>query len=217
MKRTLLAVGIPVLVSKMFVSRNCFKLYSALREVSEIRKRLISLVFALLVLGARDAAAAPNDAPPQRTQTFDKRIVPGTRCIVSVTMERGEYVSCQIELNVEDGIQVRYTIGSKGSPVILLNDKYLERQVSETLGWTEGQSYRAQLWLDDKSFNVQAQRIWQHTLLIPLVSIDPESVFRTKKMALQVGGIAMHGYDVKGLDIASHGLLDCYRQHGTNR
>jgi hypothetical protein len=153
----------------------------------------------------------------QQPQIFDKRVVPGTRWIASVTMERGEYVSCQIELNVQDGVQVRYTIGSNGSPVILLNDKYMARQVSETLGWTQGQSYRAQLFLDDKQFNVQTGRIGQHTLLIPLVSIDPETAFRTKKMALQVAGIAMRGYDVKGLDIASHELLDCYRQHGTNR
>jgi hypothetical protein len=193
------------------------RLVCALREVSEVRRRLISLVFTLLVLAAHDAAAAPRDAQSQQPQIFDKRIVPGTRWIASITMERGEYVNCQIELNVEGGVQVRYTIGSKGSPVILLNDKYMERQVSETLGWTEGQSYRAQLFLDDKRFNVQAQRIGQHTLLIPLVSIDRETVFRAKKMALQVGGIAMRGYDVKGLDIASHELLDCYRQHGTDR
>jgi hypothetical protein len=143
----------------------------------------------------------------------DVRVVPGTRWIASVTMERDEYVSCQINLNLEDGVQVRYTIGSKGSLVLLLNDKYMEAQVFETLGWTEGQSYRAILFLDDKKFGVQAERIGQHTLLIPLASIDRETVFRAKKMALAVGGIAMRGYDVDGLDIASHELLDSYRQH----
>ena len=142
----------------------------------------------------------------------DVRAVPGTRWIASVTMERDKYVSCQINLNVEDGVQVRYTIGSKGSLVLLLNDKYMEAQVSETLGWTEGQSYRAILFLDDKKFDVQAERIGQHTLLIPLASIDRETVFQVKKMALAVGRIAMRGYDVEGLDIASHELLDCYRQ-----
>jgi hypothetical protein len=143
----------------------------------------------------------------------DVRIVPGTRWTASVTMERGEFISCQINLNVEDGVQVRYTIGSKGSLVLMLNDKYLEAQVSEVLGWTEGQSYRAILFLDDKKFNVQAQRIWQHTLLIPLASIDRETVFRAKKMSLAVGGIAMRGYDVEGLDVASRELLESYRQY----
>jgi hypothetical protein len=79
--------------------------------------------------------------------------VAGTRWTASVTTERGEFVSCQINLNIEDGVQLRYTIGSKGSLVLLLNDKYLEAQVSDVLGWTEGQSYRAALFLDDKKFN----------------------------------------------------------------
>jgi hypothetical protein len=52
---------------------------------------------------------------------------------------------------------------------------------------------------------------------LPLASIDRETVFRAKRMSLGVGGIAMRGYNMKGLDIASHELLDCYRQHGTNR
>ena len=52
----------------------------------------------------------------------DVRVVPGTRWVASVTMERNEYVSCQINLNVEDGVRVRYTIGSKGALVLLLNE-----------------------------------------------------------------------------------------------
>ena len=88
----------------------------------------------------------------------DVRVVPGTSWVASVTMDAGEYVSCQISLNVDERVQVRYTIGSEGSLVLMLNDKYMEAQVSEFLGWTEGQSYSAVLFLDDKKFSVQAQR-----------------------------------------------------------
>ena len=83
-------------------------------------------------------AATPLFGQTAPVSEQDVRVVPGTRWIASVTMERDEYVSCQINLNVEDGVQVRYTIGSKGSLVLLLKDKYMEVQVSEVLGWKEG-------------------------------------------------------------------------------
>jgi hypothetical protein len=132
-------------------------------------------------------------------QTLEKRIVPGTRWLASVTMDGSDYVSCQIEMETNSA-QVRFTIGSKGSLVILISDSYLQAQISDVLGWTEGESYRSLLFLDDKSFNVQAQRLWEHTLLVPLPAIAKNTVFRTKKMALSVGQIAMRGYQIDGLE-----------------
>ena len=152
-----------------------------------------------------------GQTPPVTEQNV--RVVPGTRWTASVTMERDKFVSIQIKRNLEDGVQVIYAIDQTGALFTMLTDKYLEAQVTEVLGWTEGQSYRAILFLDDKTFNVQAQRIGPHSLLIPLASIGRETVFQTKKMLLSVGGIAMRGYNVDALDLANHELLDSYRKH----
>ncbi len=128
-----------------------------------IDRRLLTTLYSsaalvmMNVLAAGENASTMSDAQTEAASEQDLRIVPGTRWSASITIQGNNYVSCQINLNLEDGVQLRYAIGSNGSLVLLLNDKYMEAQVSEVLGWTEGQSYRAILFLDDKKIDVQAR------------------------------------------------------------
>jgi S1-C subfamily serine protease len=143
------------------------------------------------------------------------RIVPGTKWAISMTVSKEQhYVSCQLTAKT-NGAEFRVAISSKGSLVILLRDRYQENAIRDTLGWRDNQSYRAELFIDNRSpIPSQAERIWEHTLLIPLSDIDPNIVFSAKRIAIMVGEISMRGYDVDGLSLARAPLNECYRSYG---
>jgi S1-C subfamily serine protease len=164
-------------------------------------------LFSFLAWGCIHARAQDRDV--------NVEIVPGTKWIISMTVSKEQhYVSCQLTAKT-NGAEFRVTISSKGSLVILLRDQYQENAIRDTLGWRENQSYRAELFIDNGSpIPVQAERIWEHTLLIPLSSIDPNIVFSAKRIAIMVGQISMRGYDVNGLSLARAPLNECYRNYG---
>ena len=104
-------------------------------------------------------------------------------------------------------------MGSEGTLALLVEDIYLERQISSVMPWAApGQSYRAILFLDGKKFNVSAMRIEDHGLVVPLESVNIKVVLQAKRVSLAVGSIAMRGYDVDGLNIAIPELQDTARQ-----
>jgi hypothetical protein len=155
-----------------------------------------------------------DDVAAQGPAELDVRIVPGTKWSISVTKKGGEYVSCQITAFTNDA-ELRLVIGSKGSLVMLLQDQYQENAIRDTLGWRDNQSFRAALFIDKQSpIAAQAERIWEHTLLIPLSNIDSNVIFAAKRIAIAIGGISMRGYDVAGLSTAKTPLYECYRIHG---
>ena len=144
----------------------------------------------------------------------DASVVPGTKWKISVTKDRGKYVSCQISI-LSNSAEIRFAIGSKGSLVILLRDQFQENAVRDTLGWRDGQSYTASLFIDSgKPMVTSAQRIWKHTLVILLERLDIAAIFNTAHIAISIGGISMRGYDVTGLAAAREALYECYQSHG---
>ena len=101
--------------------------------------------------------------------------------------------------------------GSKGSLVILLRDQYQENAVTDALGWGENQNYRAALFIDAQApIPVEAHRVWEHTLLIPLSSIDPSVIFTATRIGIAIGDIPARTYDVDGLSVARAPLYECY-------
>lgn len=153
------------------------------------------------------------EAQKNGLRVLDVRIVPGTKWRASVTKDGETYVSCQVTRN-SNSAEIRFAIGSEGSLVILLRDEFQEKAVSETLGWSKGQSYRTVLFIDKwDPIYTQAKRIWEHTLLIPISNIDPNIIFEAKRISIAIGGISMRGYDVEGLSVARQDLYDCYETH----
>ncbi|WP_140943423.1 hypothetical protein [Prosthecodimorpha hirschii] len=170
----------------------------------------LKLFFSLLLLSPI-LGGIPNAFA--QTQDADIHIVPGTAWRASVTRDGSEFVSCQIAKKTNSA-EVRFTIGSKGGFVFIVHDIYQERMISEVLGWDEGLSFRAQLFADNMGLlNVEAHRIWEHSLLVPLGAIDRRKLLQTKNIALQVGGIAMRGYDIAGIKAALPDLFTCYEAH----
>jgi hypothetical protein len=166
--------------------------------------------FGALALSGNQSALAQESQPIE----LDVRIVPGTRWSASVTKDRESFVSCQITTVTNDA-EVRFTIASKGSLVLLLRDEFQENAIRDTLGWGGSRSYRGSLFIDSRPpITTQVERIWEHSLLIPLSKIDPNVLFRARKIAIAVGGISMRGYDVTGLSVARRDLYDCYKENG---
>lgn len=160
----------------------------------------------------RDADGPSN--VQSEPQASDVRIIPGTGWVASI----GEFTAgshfCQIARNIEDGVQVAFTTGTAGSLALVVADKYMQGQVSDVLGWgKQGQSYRAVLRFDGnkRTFTVEAVRMQEDALLIPLKSINTEMVFRAKRLEVAVGAIAVRFYDLSGLEIAGPELLECAR------
>jgi hypothetical protein len=123
--------------------------------------------------------------------------------MAAIVTEPDGFRFCTIKITEKDGEIVGFTVGSGGTLALLVEDIYLECQVSSVMPWAEeGQSYRAILFLADKKFNVSAVRMGEHVLLVTLGSIDTKALLQTKRIALAVGSIAMRGYNVEGLGIA---------------
>jgi hypothetical protein len=156
----------------------------------------------------------PSDTDSE-PQASDVRVIPGTAWKASTGTYSNGFRFCQIYRDIEDGVRVGLTAGSSGTLALIVEDKYMEGQVSEALGWVkEGESYRAVLRFDNdkRVFTVQATRMQEHALLIPLKAINRDMLFRTKQLGVGVGAIAFRGYDLTGLHIAGPELLECFRQ-----
>ena len=182
--------------------------------VSVIGLSTLDLLFASGPIVVPDQNVPSN--PDSEPQVSDVRTIPGAAGWVAST---GTYSNgfrfCWINRNIEDGVRVAFTVSEKGTLALVVEDKYMEAQVSSVLDWLkEGQSYRAVLHFDNekKMFTVQAVRTQQHKLLIPLKAIDRETVFRAKHVLVSVAAIAARGYDLTGLEVAGPELLECARQ-----
>jgi hypothetical protein len=53
----------------------------------------------------------------------------------------------------------------------------------------------------------------QHTLLIPLSSIDPNVIFTARRIGIAIGDIPARTYDVDGLSVARAPLDECYHNN----
>jgi hypothetical protein len=64
-------------------------------------------------------------------------------------------------------------------------------------------AYRAALFIDAQApISVEAHRVWEHTLLIPLSSIDPNVIFTARRIGIAIGDIPARIYDVDGPSVA---------------
>ena len=77
-------------------------------------------------------------------------------------------------------------IGSKGSLVILLRNPYQENAIKDTLRW-------------GRESELQSRSV--HRRPIRADAGLESSEFKAESIAIMVGGISMHGYDVKGLNV----------------
>jgi hypothetical protein len=148
-----------------------------------------------------------------KQQISDMRIIPGTRWMSFIGTKPDGRSYCVITITDKNDQKIGFTVGSEGTLALLVEDIYLERQISSVMPWAApGQSYRAILFVDDKKLNVSAMRIEDHGLVVPLESVNIKVVLQAKRVSLAVGSIAMRGYDVDGLNIAIPELQDTARQ-----
>jgi hypothetical protein len=161
----------------------------------------------------------PAQEAQAKQQISGVTIIPGTRWMLAIVTNPNGSRFCTIQVKEEGEERVMFTVGSGGTLALLIEDEYLENQISSVLPWLEpGQSYSAMLSLTGESessykrFYLPAMRISEHGLLVELKSIDSKTLFQTKNIGLAVGAIAMRGYKVEGLGIAIPQLQDCARQ-----
>jgi hypothetical protein len=95
-----------------------------------------------------------------------------------------------------EGAEFRMVIGSKGSLVILLRDPYQENAIKDhpRLG---------------RQSELQSRSVRRQP--ISAAAGRESSVFKAESIAITAGGISMHGYDVKGLNMTRGPLYECYR------
>jgi hypothetical protein len=181
-----------------------------MRGINEMNKRVVASIAVILLTSGIFATA--NSA---LSEDQDVTVVPGTHWILSTTYKEGKPLTCQIERNFEDGIILTYMMSIGGnSYAFSVTDKYLDNQISEVFGeWKVGRSFRATIFIDDRSFPVQAICLPEGMLTVFLETIDPRMVFWAKKVSLSVAAIAMRGYDVSDLEPAGKELAKCALQH----
>ena len=92
-------------------------------------------------------------------------VVPGTKWVFLIKSVDGRADQCEVDLKFpllsEPGRGlIAFAIGSRGAPLILLRDKYIERVVRKSIGWKSGQSYKVVLILLSRGYitvDVQAE------------------------------------------------------------
>jgi hypothetical protein len=128
-------------------------------------------------------------------------VVPGTKWVFLIKSVDGRADQCEVDLTFpllgEPGRGlIAFAIGSKGAPVILLRDKYIERVVRESIGWKSGQSYKVVLILLSSGYitvDVQAEIMDEETLIIFLPKEQRflmSEIYRAERLFITVGGVA---------------------------
>jgi hypothetical protein len=137
-------------------------------------------------------------------------VVPGTKWVYLIKSVDGRADQCEVDLTFpllgEPGRGlIAFAIGSKGAPVILLRDKYIERVVRESIGWKSGQSYKVVLILLSRGYitvDVQAEIMDEETLIIFLPKEQRflmSEIYRAERLFITVGGVAHNTYELLGL------------------
>jgi hypothetical protein len=147
-------------------------------------------------------------------------VVPGTKWVYLIKSVDGRADRCEVDLTFpvlgEPGKGlIAFAIESKGSPVILLRDKYMERAVRDTIGWKSGKSYNVVLNLLSRGYitvDAQAEIMDEETLIIFLPKEQQflmSEIYRSERLFITVGGVAHNTYELLGLPTAVNMLRTC--------
>ena len=147
-------------------------------------------------------------------------VVPGTKWVYLIKSVDGRADRCEVDLTFpvlgEPGKGlIAFAIESKGSPVILLRDKYIERPVRDTIGWKSGKSYKVVLILLSRGYitvDAQAEIMDEETLIIFLPKEQRflmSEIYRSERLFITVGGVAHNTYELLGLPKAINMLRTC--------
>ena len=149
-----------------------------------------------------------------------KYVVPGTEWVYLIKFVDGRANQCEVDLTFPlrggpgRGL-IAFAIGSKGSPVILLQDKYIERPVRDTIGWKPGKSHNVVLILLSRgsiTVDAQAEIMDEETLIIFLPKEQRflmSEIYRSERLFITVGGVAHNTYELLGLPKAIDMLRTC--------
>ncbi len=144
-----------------------------------------------------------------------------TKWLGWLATDRGSFITCQASLKYESGRDIRFVIGSKGSPAILLRDKYIRRMLSGSVGWQANKNHNAAIFVDKKlPINLSARITSSTVILIPLPKNQPlllDTIYKGKSISISIGGVAMKNYNVTGLAQATSWIQNCYKSRGSSK
>ena len=145
------------------------------------------------------------------------QIVPGTGYKVYALYEDKAFVNCKATIETRDA-ELTFAVMQKGTFVMVLSDQYQHRAVKESLGWKEGSTYSGQIYVGDKTWNIQFESLDPNIFIFKPNKQFLDSLSNQKELAVQIGGISMRGgYDIRGFSTIRSFLKNCYEQHTQNR